>query len=111
MSYCDPYVDRVSVDGVEGGTLTSTDNPWRRAWDPVVVHTLHPGVDTHWLHHAGAVLDATYRLPVGSGSGSELGTSTSSRAQSVQPPTPATSGSASTGPRAAGPLWIEYAEQ
>jgi hypothetical protein len=31
------------------------------------VHTLHPGVDTQWLTHAGLVLDATYRLPAGIG--------------------------------------------
>lgn len=60
VSYADPHVDAIAVDD---GVLTGTDHPWRRAWDLVLVHTLHPGEDTHWLAHAGLVLDATYQLP------------------------------------------------
>ncbi|THV10539.1 nucleotide sugar dehydrogenase [Nocardioides caeni] len=59
VSFTDQHVDRVRVAGAQ---LTSVDAPWRTAWDLVVVHTLHADVDTHWLAHAGAVLDATYRL-------------------------------------------------
>jgi nucleotide sugar dehydrogenase len=64
VSYADPFVDGIAV---EDGVLTSTDAPWRRSWDLVVVHTLHPGEDPHWLAHAGLVLDATYQLPAGVG--------------------------------------------
>jgi UDP-N-acetyl-D-glucosamine dehydrogenase len=64
VSYVDPYVDHVAL---EDGLLAGTDHPWRRAWDLVLVHTLHPGEDVHWLSHAGRVLDATYRLPAGVG--------------------------------------------
>ena len=59
VAYADPYVDRLAV---EDGLLSSVDHPWRRTWDLVLVHTLHPGEDTHWLAHAGPVLDATYKL-------------------------------------------------
>ncbi|HTW14623.1 MAG TPA: nucleotide sugar dehydrogenase [Nocardioides sp.] len=64
VSYVDPYVDHVAL---EDGLLAGTDHPWRRAWDLVLVHTLHPGEDVHWLSHASRVLDATYRLPTGVG--------------------------------------------
>lgn len=60
VSYADPHVDRITVGG---DALASTGHPWRRTWDLIVAHTLHPGEDTHWLAHAGLVLDATYRLP------------------------------------------------
>ncbi|SDC85511.1 nucleotide sugar dehydrogenase [Nocardioides lianchengensis] len=64
VSYADPYVEHVAVDD---GVLSSTGQPWRRAWDLVVVHTLHPDEDVHWLAHAGLVLDATYKLPANLG--------------------------------------------
>lgn len=64
VSYVDPYVDHIAL---EDGLLAGTDHPWRRAWDLVLVHTLHPGEDVHWLSHASLVLDATYRLPAGVG--------------------------------------------
>lgn len=64
VSYADPFVEQVTT---REGVLASTPRPWSRPWDLVLVHTLHPGVDTHWLSHSGLVLDASYKLPAGVG--------------------------------------------
>lgn len=58
VSYADPLVDSLVVDGKE---LRAAEDPHRHAWDLVVLHTLHSGVDYGWLEACEVVLDATYR--------------------------------------------------
>ena len=59
VSFVDPVVREVTTSA---GTLTSLSHPWTTSWSLVLVHTLHPDVDLHWLGGVPAVLDATFRL-------------------------------------------------
>ncbi|WP_232050494.1 nucleotide sugar dehydrogenase [Actinoplanes sp. OR16] len=59
VSYSDPFVETVTVDGLQ---MRSQDHPAEARWDLVVVHTVHPGAELSWLDRQPAVLDTTYRL-------------------------------------------------
>jgi nucleotide sugar dehydrogenase len=59
VSFTDPYVESVTLDGTD---LRATLLPEQKTWDLVLVHTLHPGVDLKWLGDVPLILDATYRL-------------------------------------------------
>lgn len=62
VAYTDPLVPELRL-----GTrlLHSHPDPGGARWDLVLVHTLHPGQDTGWLHaQPGPVLDATYRFDI-----------------------------------------------
>ena len=60
VSYTDPYVDAVEIDGV--GVLTHQPLAAEERWDLVIVHTNHPDVDHSWLADQQTVLDTTYRI-------------------------------------------------
>lgn len=59
VSYHDPFVRKIHT---AAGHLTSVGHPWVHTWSLVLVHTLHPDVDLHWLGGVPAVLDATFTL-------------------------------------------------
>jgi UDP-N-acetyl-D-glucosamine dehydrogenase len=59
VAFSDELVPAVRV---ADGELRSVDAPGEMRWDLVVVHTLHPDYDAHWLADVPAVLDTTYRL-------------------------------------------------
>ncbi|RRO18962.1 nucleotide sugar dehydrogenase [Saccharopolyspora rhizosphaerae] len=59
VSYADPYVPSVELGET---TLLSGEGVEARAWDLVIVHTVHPGQDPAWLSGQDVVLDTTYRL-------------------------------------------------
>ncbi|GGL69555.1 nucleotide sugar dehydrogenase [Streptomyces fumigatiscleroticus] len=58
VSYSDPHVPRLTVDG---RMLRSVPDPSALPWDLVVVHTAHPGWDLSWLDTAPRVLDTRFR--------------------------------------------------
>lgn len=60
VAYADPYVNSLVAGGRE---LSTVRVPELLAWDLVVVHTVHPGVDHDWIAGTPAVLDASYGLP------------------------------------------------
>ncbi|MEU3254433.1 nucleotide sugar dehydrogenase [Streptomyces sp. NPDC006997] len=69
VSYSDPFVPELTVDGA---VLRPVDRPQDRPWDLVVVHTVHPGDDLTWLDTVPLVHDPgsrhtprAHRLPVG----------------------------------------------
>ncbi len=62
VSYVDPFVPEVTVDGA---VLRSQPVPREVEADLVVVTVAHPGVDHRWLDDREHVLDATYRTPGG----------------------------------------------
>ncbi len=57
VSFTDPHVDRLELDG---GPIPALTEPRGDSWDLVVLHTLHPEVDHGWLTSAPVVLDTTY---------------------------------------------------
>jgi nucleotide sugar dehydrogenase len=62
VSYHDPLVDSVKVDGEEWRSVAA---PQPADYDLVLVVTAHPNVDYGWLSECARVLDGTYRLPGG----------------------------------------------
>ncbi len=58
VAYTDPLVPLVELDDRQ---LASVAEPAESAWDLVIVHTIHPGVDYSWLVQFPGLLDATYR--------------------------------------------------
>lgn len=61
VSFVDPRVSKIVVDGVE---LHSSDPAELLLGEPphlAVLHTRHPGVSLDWLESVPVVLDATYR--------------------------------------------------
>jgi nucleotide sugar dehydrogenase len=63
VAYTDPLIATLKTATRQ---LTAIADPAARAWDLVIVHTLHPWVDHSWLNRA-CVLDATYQLPATTG--------------------------------------------
>ncbi|MBO1755863.1 nucleotide sugar dehydrogenase [Allobranchiibius sp. CTAmp26] len=59
VSFCDPYVPSLMLDGEQ---LEHCENPQDERWDLVIVHTRHPEMDLRWLVDQPLVLDSTYRL-------------------------------------------------
>ena len=60
VSYYDPLIPALDLPG--GRRLRSVAAPQGPDFDLAVVHTLHPGLDYSWAHHAPVVLDATYQF-------------------------------------------------
>ncbi len=60
VGYADPHADVLQTPAT--GTLFAVAQPQDQRWDLVVVHTVHPGQDLHWLAEQPRVLDTTYRL-------------------------------------------------
>jgi UDP-N-acetyl-D-glucosamine dehydrogenase len=57
VAYHDPWVDHLDT---EHGRLESVANPRAQAWDLVLLHTSHDGVELSWLDEY-SVFDATFR--------------------------------------------------
>ena len=60
VAYHDPLIPRLGLPG--GEAMVSIDEPSRDAFDLILVHTRHSGVDLTWLRDHPCVLDTTYRL-------------------------------------------------
>jgi nucleotide sugar dehydrogenase len=60
IAYHDPLVPQLLLPG--GRTVEAVVDPSASAYDLVVAHTLHPGVDYEWIADQSLVVDATYRL-------------------------------------------------
>ncbi|SOD86727.1 nucleotide sugar dehydrogenase [Streptomyces sp. Ag109_G2-15] len=59
VDFHDPLVSSLRLGAAVRESLA---DPAAEAWDLVLVHTVHPGVDLGWLAGQPLVLDATYRL-------------------------------------------------
>lgn len=59
VDFHDPLVASLRLGAAVRESLA---DPAAEAWDLVLVHTVHPGVDLGWLAGQPLVLDATYRL-------------------------------------------------
>jgi UDP-N-acetyl-D-mannosaminuronate dehydrogenase len=60
VSFHDPLVDTVALNGPGSETASVTPDP--SSVDLVVLATVQPGADLAWLTRAERVLDATYRV-------------------------------------------------
>jgi UDP-N-acetyl-D-glucosamine dehydrogenase len=76
VDYHDPLVPTLRVDGEylhsvrvelrgEGPNLGRGESVNVGSYDLAILATLHPEHDYGWLHRCAAVLDCTYRTPVG----------------------------------------------
>jgi nucleotide sugar dehydrogenase len=61
VSYVDPYVPVIHVDGQRLAAMTPPELLLRRSVDLAVLHTRHPQLTLDWLDTVPIVLDATYR--------------------------------------------------
>ena len=61
VSYVDPYVPAIQVDGHRLVAMTPPELLLRRSVDLAVLHTRHPQLTLDWLDTVPIVLDATYR--------------------------------------------------
>ena len=59
VAFTDPLIE--SLETRHAGRLVSHQNPGDDAWDLVLIHTRHAGVDHGWLAMHPTVLDTTYR--------------------------------------------------
>ncbi|HEX3648535.1 MAG TPA: nucleotide sugar dehydrogenase [Pseudonocardiaceae bacterium] len=60
VAYHDPLVPDIEL--ADGTRMHSIAEPRGADWDLVVVHTVHPGVDSGWAGDCARVLDATYQF-------------------------------------------------
>jgi nucleotide sugar dehydrogenase len=60
VAFHDPLVPDIEL--ADGTRMHSVADPRGADWDLVVVHTLHPGVDSAWAADCPRVLDATYQF-------------------------------------------------
>ena len=60
VGYHDPLIPVLDLPG--GRQLRSVAAPRRPAFDLVLVHTVHPGVDYSWAYDCPLILDATYQF-------------------------------------------------
>jgi nucleotide sugar dehydrogenase len=61
VSYVDPFVPVVDIDGQQLAAMTPPELLLRRSVDLAVLHTRHPQLTLDWLDSVPIVLDATYR--------------------------------------------------
>jgi nucleotide sugar dehydrogenase len=61
VSYVDPFVPAVTIDGQRLTAMTAPELLLRRSVDLAVLHTRHPQLTLDWLDSVPIVLDATYR--------------------------------------------------
>ena len=59
VAFADPLIE--SLETRHAGQLVSHQNPGDDAWDLVLIHTRHAGVDHGWLAMHPTVLDTRYR--------------------------------------------------
>ena len=60
VGYHDPLIPELDLPG--GRQLCSVAAPQGPAFDLVLVHTVHPGVDYSWAYDCPQILDATYQF-------------------------------------------------
>lgn len=60
VDFFDPHIPRINID--EQQILLSVTSPEPRAYDAIVVNTIHPRIDYGWLHDARLVIDPSGRF-------------------------------------------------